>query len=141
MCTYAVPLYSYFYVHHPLCHRHCHQGDTPFSALYLHCLSSGGPTWSELSYRVLPTNQVIIHSVPPWKHRHQWRSTNSHQLQYSPEVLTHSDPLATPITVRQMLGLPQISSLPLLQGPSVPRGTTARSALAEQCTPEDIALQ
>lgn len=94
VCTYAVPLQSYFCMHHPLCQRHCHWGDTPFSLLFLHCLSSGGPTWSELFYRALPTNQAFIQSVPPWNCHKQWRSTNSHQLQYSPDVLTRSVPLA-----------------------------------------------
>lgn len=95
VCTYAVLLSSYFYKHYPLCQRHCHQGDTPFSVLFLHCLSSGGPTWSKLFCRVLPTNQVVIQSVPPWNCHNQWRSTNSHLLKYSPDVLMHSDHLAT----------------------------------------------
>lgn len=82
-------------MHYPLCQRHCHQGDIPFSVLTVHCLSSGGPTCSELFCKALPANQVILQAVPPWNCQHQGRSTSLLQLQYLPEVLMHSDPLAT----------------------------------------------
>lgn len=65
----------------PLCQRHGHRDGIPFSALFLLCLCSGGPTWSNMLYRVLPTNQVLVQSLPSWNYHNQWRNTNSCQLQ------------------------------------------------------------
>lgn len=67
--------------HHSPYQRHGHWGGTLFSALLLHRLHSGGPTWSTVLYKVLPTNQVLIQSPPPRSYRSQWRNTSSHQLQ------------------------------------------------------------
>lgn len=67
----------------------------PLLSLVLRCLCSGGPTWSKELYRVLPTNQDLIQSLPPRNCHCQWRHTNSRQLQSQPDVLMHSGPPAT----------------------------------------------
>lgn len=82
---------------------------------------------------MLPANRVVIQSVPPWNCHNQWRSTNSHLLQCSPDILMHSDSLSThnncEVDIRSATNF-----LPATVRASAPRGITVWGALAEQCT-------